>query len=614
MPRPRLLPSQRQRAAEACQACRHFKKKCSGTAPCHHCLRRGIAAQCHITFARRGSRAVGLSGPDSVAGDGSMAEGEGSANGDGVQSSETGLNESVDGPLTPQAQSRMLLNSHGDRVFIGGAATISFLQLVRRLVAKQIGPSQFSHNASSERMLEKPTPLSQPLQYPHVDMAEGLSFVKCYNSVTEGLLNVLEPLETERAVMELFEPQATSPHKRAALLLVIAIGAQAKSLESAQTIGIHYFRQAQSLAFEGSLEDASLDLVRCFLLMSFFLLGECRRNTAFLYLGIAGRAAVALGLHSSESCSNASQRNVWASVCIVESLVNSILGRPGATTGTGGGLMGSCLGSPTPNSELGITLGITQIIISIVDRIYDKKDGSVAVVQALLQDIEAWADKLPQGFRVAAVKANASDEAPGGIMKSIQVSCLYYFAMTLATRPILVSHLTAASDGADEAQTQLVSTCLEAAILLTQTCVDAREMNVLPGNMCILKALVFAGGLVLGFETFVKGCKRCMDWEVERAFEAARDILQYFAVQSPQAAHYHEILSLLAKAIDKRRQDVASRRQDRCVSQIFRLQRASDDGMAESQDDWRPWIAGEETFVDWNSLDISQWDSISLGY
>lgn len=56
MPRPRLLPSQRRRAAEACNFCRDAKKKCSGTAPCTHCLRRGIGAQCTITLRRRGSR------------------------------------------------------------------------------------------------------------------------------------------------------------------------------------------------------------------------------------------------------------------------------------------------------------------------------------------------------------------------------------------------------------------------------------------------------------------------------------------------------------------------------------------------------------------------------
>jgi hypothetical protein len=54
MPRPKVLPSQRRRAAEACNFCRESKKKCSGTAPCSHCLRRGISSQCVITLQPRG--------------------------------------------------------------------------------------------------------------------------------------------------------------------------------------------------------------------------------------------------------------------------------------------------------------------------------------------------------------------------------------------------------------------------------------------------------------------------------------------------------------------------------------------------------------------------------
>ena len=92
-----------------------------------------------------------------------------------------------------------------------------------------------------------------------------------------------------------------SSQRRAALDLVVAIGAQVKSAATARDIGLHYFRQAQHRAFNGMLEDPDIDMVRSFLLMAFYLLGECRRNAAFMYLGIATRAAVALGLHSRES-------------------------------------------------------------------------------------------------------------------------------------------------------------------------------------------------------------------------------------------------------------------------------------------------------------------------
>jgi hypothetical protein len=57
MPRPKVPPSQRRRAAEACNACREAKKRCTGTAPCTHCLKRGVERDCFITYAPRGSAA-----------------------------------------------------------------------------------------------------------------------------------------------------------------------------------------------------------------------------------------------------------------------------------------------------------------------------------------------------------------------------------------------------------------------------------------------------------------------------------------------------------------------------------------------------------------------------
>lgn len=52
-----------------------------------------------------------------------------------------------------------------------------------------------------------------------------------------------------------------------------------------------------------------MDLVRVFVLMSFYMLGACRRNAAFMYLGVASRAAVALGLHEDSSGSTSRDDN-----------------------------------------------------------------------------------------------------------------------------------------------------------------------------------------------------------------------------------------------------------------------------------------------------------------
>ena len=92
-----------------------------------------------------------------------------------------------------------------------------------------------------------------------------------------------------------------SRHKRILADLVVAIGLQCEASNDSHERELAYFRDSQSQAFAGMLEDPDIDMVRVFLAMSFYLLGECRRNTAFLYLGVATRAAVALGLHSRDT-------------------------------------------------------------------------------------------------------------------------------------------------------------------------------------------------------------------------------------------------------------------------------------------------------------------------
>ncbi|KAM3516873.1 hypothetical protein NHJ13051_009498 [Beauveria bassiana] len=58
MPRPKVHPSQRKRAAEACNFCRMSKKKCSATVPCTACQRRGIGHTCYLTHSPRASRST----------------------------------------------------------------------------------------------------------------------------------------------------------------------------------------------------------------------------------------------------------------------------------------------------------------------------------------------------------------------------------------------------------------------------------------------------------------------------------------------------------------------------------------------------------------------------
>lgn len=284
----------------------------------------------------------------------------------------------------------------------------------------------------------------------------------------------------------------------------MAIGAQCDPSQDTRNLGLEFFRNAQRYAFTCLLEDPSVDMVRTFLLMAFYLLGECRRNTAFMYLGIATRAAVTLGLHSPatyENLANPDNRlrlRVWMSLHILDKLANAILGRPAATAGIRTDLSHpiNMLFSTTERGAvvaLASSYHIVSIIHHIVDTIYDKKVVTIAAVEQILEEIEHWSHQVPESFRSppnseTAASYNNQDDSNHNAIGKIHVSCLYYFAVTLATRPVLVSTITSQPEAPPEQpQVALSSSCLDAAMFLIQTCVEAQKAGLLYHNMCILK-------------------------------------------------------------------------------------------------------------------------------
>ncbi|KAM5359830.1 hypothetical protein ACJZ2D_014172 [Fusarium nematophilum] len=642
MPRPKVPAHQRLRAAEACNLCREAKKRCSGSAPCSQCLRRGLEHQCFITYAPRGSRTrARAEAPARAASDANswtqdaptvsptkpsnaqtcpdvVNEFQPLSPSDSRQEEEEGasMSERTDASSTTNP-SRMLLNLRGERVYIGGAASISFLQIVRDVVTKQIGPSAFSHNEKSDTMLEIESPQTNApepeIHTMELDAEQKQKYLTSYYAVTEALIHIFDPSELEALVMSdnvaLEGSSSPPPLKQAAVGLVIAIGAQCESLSSSQSVGQVYFREARRRAFMGFLEDPDLDMVRAFLLMAFYMLGECRRNAAFMYLGIAAKAALALGLHSRDSYAKTPgpadqvRLRVWMSICIVDKLVNSILGRPSATAR-----------------------------IRTDDTLYDQKKITTPIVEQLLQDVERWKRELPESVRnPIGVDGTSpgSSAAQNGAIGRAHISCFYYLAVMLVSRPFLISSLTARPTNTTS-HSQLAGACLDAAMYLAQTCIEALNAGLLQGNMCIMKALVFAAGLVLGFEIFAKPP---VDSDIEMAFQGAKEVLKHLATQSPQAAHYWEILTSLSSAISKRRASEASAGRSRYVSKIFSLDASASSGESrgaeaqwpqatpndaqfllrmddEATSNWPlPQLEGGDLCLDWESLNISQWDS-----
>lgn len=83
-------------------------------------------------------------------------------------------------------------------VYVGRAASLSFLQLLRDTVTQHIGPSQFSHNVKLEDMLETEAPKNvSPGFEDQLDLQQRQALLRAYQiavshtTTARGLLNLV---------------------------------------------------------------------------------------------------------------------------------------------------------------------------------------------------------------------------------------------------------------------------------------------------------------------------------------------------------------------------------------------------------------------------------------
>jgi hypothetical protein len=286
---------------------------------------------------------------------------------------------------------------------------------------------------------------------------------------------------------------------------MMAIGAQS-SRSSPVTVQAErfFFARAQRRAFAGMLENPSTDLVRLFLLMSFYMLGACRRNAAFMYLGVASRAAVALGLHNPDSSGSIrpdqqlQRSRVWMSLVVLDLLVSSILGRPPATATLHPDASNLSLPTNPERAEgiLSASYLLSLILDEIVTRLYGER-ASAAEAESLLTKLKQWSDGLPETLLAPPSGRQDNARTQEHIIGSLHVACSYHYAAIVVTRPFLVSMLSLRlarthdfSDGIpteDSAQCRLADACIESAVYMIQTCMEVHHSQFLLGNMCILK-------------------------------------------------------------------------------------------------------------------------------
>lgn len=360
------------------------------------------------------------------------------------------------------------------------------------------------------------------------------------------------------------------------------------------------------------------------------------------------------------------------SLCILDLLVSSILGRPSAISPLlpENRQEPSWIEAAPADPGLVASYQLALILDEIINCLYSAKAASAQQADLLLFKLNAWGEYLPRSLRTPSLEHNDQCTFREHTIRNMHVACSYHFAVILVTRPFLVSVLSvrlarlhqslSTSQPShvpeeDPSHSRLAAACIDSAVYMLQTCLEVHMSGLLLRNMCILKfvcpnthlvtpiltfdrAFIFAAALVIGFSMF---SQRDVDPDIDDVFRGALTILRMLALQSAQAAHYLEIITKLEAAINKQRQQLAAQarqRRSRYVSRIFsltdspatpRTQNQGDEGEARdvtpllsqsvtsyawlhSEDGTAPAVSPpmvDGALFDWEGMDLPLWDS-----
>ncbi|KAE8320305.1 hypothetical protein BDV41DRAFT_559749 [Aspergillus transmontanensis] len=478
---------------------------------------------------------------------------------------------------------------------MGGAAAVSFLQFLQAIVKRYVGPMGFTESQNSRKMFEVDVPDTGTDFFADELMeTEKWALIQCFLDVVSNNIRMPNAGRLDSSVKE----------DLTAVYMMIAIGAQCQGRTQEDLIcAARYFCQARKMVFGGFLEDPTVYMARDFLLMAFYMFGACRRNAAFMYIGVAARASIVLGLHVSGQYrqmpaeDRARRLRIGKSIRVLDLVSSSILGRPGSTSS----LRTDDIRvddfdqeASHRTSALNAAYEAASVLEAIVQRLTEGEKLDASSADHFLQIWREWSQALPDKLRLR--PRNKPDlglnpDYRENMIGNIHVACTYYFGVILVTRQSLIQHIMPQIRGkrprktnlrqetneeGNEKVAELSSVCTDAATYMAQMCCDAAEAGILWGNMCILKAWLFAAGLVLGFSLLAEGQTTS---EICDAFHGARRLLGSLGHLSPQAAQYHRILTSFSEAIDVYRERLRRERHESrtpFVERILTLDPSSD--------------------------------------
>jgi hypothetical protein len=194
------------------------------------------------------------------------------------------------------------------------------------------------------------------------------------------------------------------------------------------------------------------------------------------------------------------------SLCNLDLLVSSILGRPPATASlrseSGASITEALQHNGLAEEGLAALYNLAQILDETITRLYSEKAASPQVAESILEKLERWSDGLPDSLLAPPGTEQECLDDQDRVIGSLHIACSYHFAVIVVTRPFLISalgvRLARVQDNLVErnlgdvlsenpVHSRLALACTDSALYMLQTCLEIYRSNLLLGNMCILK-------------------------------------------------------------------------------------------------------------------------------
>ncbi|KAJ5135915.1 hypothetical protein N7448_004469 [Penicillium atrosanguineum] len=342
----------------------------------------------------------------------------------------------------------LLLNRSGEHHFVGASSTTH--------LAKRLNPATTNLAWDVRPLYDDLSSLRRPVasalpQLPPFEFAKRLFWVQY--SYIGTIFSLIKPREFEERLAFVYHQPPDFSHRETCLiycqtLLVIAFGLMYSVNQWSGDDGppgFKYFKHA--LRFLPDIhEEGSIFFVEVLCYVAYYMQNLNRRDAAFLYIGLALRMAISLGLHQEVSDPSISEtdrnrrRRAWWSVYSLDRLLSVKSGNPitihDEDIGTSPATIDGSTSDPWPSIVLTHYTQLSRILGRIGEEIYRKKPRSgsnlIMSVQSITNDLSSWLRQVPDGLRIDFTTLDTHVNR-----ETVSINLHFYSCVNMTARPLV---------------------------------------------------------------------------------------------------------------------------------------------------------------------------------